>query len=340
MLILFFLNIIFKSVKGQFAQIFYFFIDNYLIQVFSTVMSNLEISKIVIGTWGIGDTFWGEQSHSNSLKTLHSANREGFTWYDTAPVYGKGKSEQLLGQQFRDTKTHIVTKCFTKSVPQVEKSLNQSLKRLNREYIDLFFIHWPSSTQPFEPVLSFLEKKREEGIIKHIGVSNFNKIQLTNALNYGNIDIVQNGFNLFWTKDTGYFNFCKSKGIKTQAYSPLCQGLLTGKYNSKTPYNFDDMRIKTPFFQKELLNKLYPYIEKLNEISQKSAIKLSMLSILWALEYVDSVVVGCRKRNHVEDLLNYKNENLNNEIKDEMDIISKEVNSLIPDYKNIFNHIY
>lgn len=303
-------------------------------------MSNLEISKIVIGTWGLGDDFWGEQSHSNSLKTLHSANREGFTWYDTAPVYGKGKSEQLLGQQFKNSKVHIITKCFTKGVPQVEKSLNQSLKRLNRDYIDLFFIHWPSSNQPFEPVLSFLEKKREEGVINSIGVSNFNKNQLKTALNYGNIDIVQNGFNLFWTKDMEYFNYCKSKGIITQAYSPLCQGLLTGKYNSKKPYSFDDMRNKTPFFQKELLNKLYLYIERLNEISQRCGIELSKLSILWALEYVDSVVVGCRKRNHVEDLINIKDESLNNEIKYEMDIISNEVDNLIPDYKNIFNHIY
>lgn len=340
-LILFFLDRIFKSVKAQIVDFFLFFIDKLKYQGLSTLMDKINIAKIVIGTWALGGDYWGNQSHSSSLKTLHAAIREGFDSFDTAPVYGKGKSEQLLGQQFRHNNNIIYsTKCFTKPIEQIKKSINSSLQRLNRDYIDFFFLHWPSSKYSFEPALEYLEKEREKGKIKYIGLSNFNKEQLTNALNYSEINIVQNGFNLFWINDIEYFNFCKSKGIVTQAYSPLAQGLLTGKFTSKNPYIPRDMRQKTPLFQKEILEKLYPYIEQLSTIALENKLKPIDLSLIWALKNIDSIVVGCRTRSQIETLSKIKNCSITNKALKDLNKISIEVNNITRNYKNIFNHIY
>lgn len=304
-------------------------------------MNMINIAKIVIGTWALGGGYWGEQSHSNSLKTLHAAIREGFNTFDTAPVYGKGKSEQLLGQQFKNNKDTIyITKCFTKPVEQIKKSLNSSLKRLNRNYIDFFLLHWPSSVHPFEPALEFLEKERLNGKIKFIGLSNFNKEQLSKALNYSDINIVQNGLNLLWANDIEYFNYCKSKNILTQAYSPLAQGLLTGKFTNKNPYKPIDMRQQTPLFQENKLKKLYPYIDKLNTLALQNKLSLLELSLIWTLSKVDSIVVGCRTRGQVEHLSNIKKIKISTNLLEKLDDISYQVNKITGDYENIFNHIY
>lgn len=304
----------------------------------------LIIPEIGIGTWAIAGDYWGEQNHSDSLKMIHAATRLGFNFFDTSPDYGKGKSEQLLGQQLplNNSNNIISTKCFIKPNSSIEKSIKNSLNRLNRDYIDYFFIHWPSTREDSKPMMELLEKYRSKKIIKYIGVSNFNTNELKDIQNAGNVDIVQNAYNFFWNSDENYFKFCKEQGIITQAYSPLAQGLLTGKFNIHEPYKSTDSRYKMSLFDNYNLNKIYPYIERLTELATKNSISLTELSIRWTLsrQFIDSIVVGCRNRKQIEALNNMKNIILSPSTLEEMDILSTSIAKVLKKGNNIFNHSY
>lgn len=300
--------------------------------------------RIGIGTWALGGDYWGHQEHSNSVKMIHKALKEGFTLFDTAPVYGKGKSEQLLGQQLKKVreKVKITTKCFLKPINEFEKSLNTSLKRLNTDYIDNFFIHWPSSKIDSRPAIELLERYREKGVIKKIGVSNFNITQLKAAQEVGSIDIAQNAFNFFWIKDRSYFSYCKENKIETQAYSVLAQGLLTGKFTNETPYTENDFRKKMSLFDSKNVNKIYLYIDKLNEIAKEENISLYELILKWSLKEpnLDILLIGCRNRKQIEALLKLDDISISQSTHEKLNQLSLSASKSIIGGENIFNHFY
>lgn len=306
-------------------------------------IENIILPPICIGTWALGDEYWGNQTHSDSLKTIHAAIREDFRYFDTSPVYGKGRSEQLLGQQLCNEEDIIIsTKSFIKPVKSVEKSLNNSLKRLQRDYIDYFFIHWPSTKVDCRPMVELLENLKAQGKIKHLGLSNFNESELKTAQEAGNIDIVQNAFNFFWDKEKEYLKNCKNSGIKTQIYSPLAQGLLTGKFTKEQPYQRNDQRYKMSLYADENINTVYQYIPILKELAKNNSVTLHNLILKWtgSLTFVDSMIVGCRTRKQIEDLPTLKSFELNNEVLEELSKLSSEGSSKIIGGNNIFNHSY
>lgn len=307
-------------------------------------MVSIKQKDLVIGTWALGGDYWGEQKHSDSIKMLHSAIREGFKSFDTAPVYGNGKSEQLLGQQFKNIRNSITisTKCFLKTRNQFTKSIEHSLKRLNTDYIDNFFIHWPSTKLDCRPTIEYLEECRDRGIIKKIGLSNFKKTDLLKAMDAGSIDIIQNAYNFFWSKDREYFQFCSDKGIETQAYSVLAQGLLTGKFSEKTPYKESDLRHKMILFDKCNIDVVYKYLEELNKLSEIEKCSLYQLILIWTLSkpYINKAVIGCRNRKQIEDLKNVFSKNISEETLSRLNKLSGEVSHKIIGEDNIFNHFY
>lgn len=301
------------------------------------------LPTIAIGTWALGDEYWGKQNHSDSLKTIHAAIRLGYNFYDTAPAYGKGKSEQLLGQQLdKNIETIISTKSFIKPLKSVEKSIDNSLKRLNKDYIDYFFIHWPSSKIDCRPMVELLERLRNQGKILNIGLSNFNKKQLLFAQEAGNIDIIQNAFNFFWDKELDFIIECKKQNILTQVYSPLAQGLLTGKFTKENPYINNDSRYKMLLFNSENIKTVYKYIPLLKNISNQHSVSLHNLILKWmeSLPFIDSMVVGCRKRSQIEELETLKNFSLDNNTLNKITSLSQNASREIFGEKNIFNHSY
>ena len=299
--------------------------------------------KIIIGTWALAEDYWGKQKHSDSLKMLHAALRNKFYNFDTSPDYGKGKSETLLGQQLsKNNLCQISTKSFLKPESSFRKSIENSFKRLNKEVIDYFFIHWPSTKFDSRPAIEILEEYRRNYRIKFIGVSNFNKIQLKTAQEAGNINVVQNAFNFFWNNDIEYFRYCKSNDIETQAYSPLAQGLLTGKYNKNNPVRIKDSRHLMTLYKDINLQKIYIAVDKINKISESLNISTKELILAWTLNknYIDSMIVGCRNRSQLEELLNLERITIDNTVIEQLNKISKEFNNQIVKGENIFNHSY
>jgi len=302
-----------------------------------------DLPKICIGTWPLGGDYWGSQSHSDSRKMIHAAVREDFTFFDTSPDYGKGRSEQLLGQQLPkpNSKYIISTKSFIKPKKSLIKGIENSLKRLNRDYIDYFFIHWPSSKLDAKPMIELLEKLRADDKIKNIGVSNFNLEQLKDVQNSGDVDIVQNSYNFFWNQDETFLEECKKMGIKTQIYSPLAQGILTGKYN-RGDIEIDDSRNKMVLFKKENFITTGNYIKKIERVAITEGLTTTQLILKWTLskDFIDSIIVGCRNRAQVEELKRVRGRELKQETKEKLNTMSKEACKGIIKAKNIFDHSY
>lgn len=256
--------------------------------------NELDKHKIGLGTWQWGDKLtwgYGNGYQEDDLKFIFNGSIElGCTFFDTAEVYGSGKSERLLGEMIKETgnKPFIASKFFPYpwrfTVSSFVNAVRQSLKRLQIDQIDLYQIHWPNPVIPFDLYARGFKAAKEEGLINLIGVSNFNQNRMMAAINsldhYG-LSLASNQveYNLInrsieWN---GLLNRCQELGIKVIAYSPLAMGFLSGKYNSQNHSNsYRDARYN------HLIKKLQPLIAIMTEIGHQNGGKSSsQVAINW-----------------------------------------------------------
>ncbi|HCF29624.1 MAG TPA: aldo/keto reductase, partial [Cyanobacteria bacterium UBA11049] len=202
--------------------------------------SDIKITPILMGTWQAGKAQWVGIEDAETIKAIRAAFDAGITTIDTAEVYGKGHSEQIVAQALSDVRSQVeyATKVFANHLKYdaVIEACEGSLKNLNTDYIDLYQIHWPSGAfnseiVPIEETMSALNELKQQGKIRAIGVSNFSCTQLEEASQYGRIDSLQPPYSLFWRYvENDAMSYCIENNISILAYSPLAQGLLTGKF--------------------------------------------------------------------------------------------------------------
>ncbi|MDA3809585.1 MAG: aldo/keto reductase [Spirochaetaceae bacterium] len=303
----------------------------------------IESSEAIFGTWALGGGYWGPQDHKDSVRAIHAAIRGGINHFDTAPVYGKGLAEQLIGQQLRKNREDFIisTKCFYKEVDSFEKSILQSLKRLHTKYIDIFYIHWPKSYTDMRPVMELLERFKRSGVIRAIGVSNFSVSQMQNMMEAGTIDIMQTGYNLIWRKDEkDLLPFCKRNNIKTAAYSILAQGILTGKYTAIPREESFNFRKQMIFFDEKIFPLIRMEMENLKKIAEKYEMSCSEASIFWTkeTELIDCSILGCRDRKQTENNLGPFSMNDRKNLINELKVLSDRIIPALPAEENIFRH--
>jgi len=200
--------------------------------------TEFRVSTVALGCWAIvGDETWGPQDEQTSLDTLRAAIDAGVNFFDTAEMYGNGYSEILLGKvlpAFRD-KVFIASKVHREKLTaeEVYKACHQSLDRLKTEYLDLYQIHWPCRTVPYEETYRALEQLRKQGKIRAIGICNFGPKDLGDFLKIGETASNQISYSmLFRAPEFGIQDLCRKHKISILPYSPLMQGLLTGKFTS------------------------------------------------------------------------------------------------------------
>ena len=303
----------------------------------------IESSQAVFGAWALGGGYWGQQSHSDSVKAIHAAIRGGINHFDTAPVYGKGKAELLIGQQLRKNREKfiIASKCFHKTPESFDKSFQQSLRRLNTNYIDIFYIHWPDSKADMRPVMELLERYRRDNTIRAIGVSNFSINQMESIMDAGTIDIMQCGYNLFWRKDDrDLLPFCKKNNIKTSAYSILGQGILSGKYSEIPQSEEFKHRRKMVLFDEYIFPQIIKEVSNLEKLAKNHNMSSSEASIFWTIEneLIDCSILGCRDRKQTEENLKPFSFEKNSQLYNDIETISERVRPLLPVEENIFRH--
>ncbi|MBD6617774.1 aldo/keto reductase [Komarekiella sp. 'clone 1'] len=255
--------------------------------------SDVQITPILMGTWQAGKKMWVGIEDADSIKTIRAAFEAGITTIDTAEVYGEGHSERIVAEALSDVRDRVeyATKVFANHLKhdQVIEACERSLTNLKTDYIDLYQIHWPSGAfsseiVPIEETMNALTSLKEQGKIRAIGVSNFSRVQLAEASKYGRIDSLQPPYSLFWRQiEKDAVPYCVENNISILAYSPLAQGLLTGKFKPGHKFDPADNRAKNKLFQGENFERAQQALEKLRPIADRHNCTLAQLALAWLI---------------------------------------------------------
>jgi myo-inositol catabolism protein IolS len=256
-------------------------------------LSNVEITPIIMGTWQAGKKAWVGIEDEASIKAIRAAYEAGITTIDTAEVYGEGHSERIVAKALADVRERVVyaSKVFANHLKYdlVIEACDRSLKNLQTDYIDLYQIHWPSGSfnseiVPIEETMSALNKLKEQGKIRAIGVSNFSRHQIEEAARYGRIDSLQPPYSLFWRQvEKDAMPYCIENNISLLAYSSLAQGLLTGKFGPNHQFAEGDHRAKNKLFQGENYQRAQKALQQLRPIAERHQCSLAQLSLAWLI---------------------------------------------------------
>lgn len=248
---------------------------------------------------------WVGIEDSETIKAIRSGFEAGITTVDTAEVYGDGHSEQIVAEALADVRDYVVyaTKVFANHLKYdlVLEACDRSLKNLKTDYIDLYQIHWPSGTWkseivPIEETMSALNKLKQDGKIRAIGVSNFSRAQLEEACQFGRIDSIQPPYSLFWRQvEKDMTPYCVEQNISILAYSSLAQGLLTGKFKADHQFAEGDHRVANKLFKGENLFRATQALEQLKPIADRHQTTLGNLALAWLIAQPQTnAIVGAR----------------------------------------------
>lgn len=300
----------------------------------------MKKSELGLGTWGFGPSFgfWEDQVQSDSTKTLRLALKSGLRHFDSAPSYGSGKAEQLLGSQL---KTHpnrasltIATKCMPKLGPFIRKDLEKSLARLQTTYIDILYLHWPSSTLPTKAVVKELVSLKEEGLIRSVGVSN-TPLGILEQLQGIGIDYLQIPATLIWTRSLESLRlYAQGQGIALVGYSPLGSGTLA----HNPPPN--DERAKLYVYSDAARGAFGKLLLTLEEIAQERLCKAEQVALLWARSQgFSTILVGARNETQLKQSLATDTLELNEADLKRLDACSERLcRCAPPNWDNYFGH--
>ncbi len=273
--------------------------------------SDINITPIIMGTWQAGKRMWTGIDDSESIKAIRTAVESGITTIDTAEVYGEGHSEKIVAQAVADMRDKVVyaTKVFANHLKydEVITACHRSLTNLQTDYLDLYQIHWPSGSWksdivPIEETMEALNKLKDEGKIRAIGVSNFSRQQLEEVCQYGQIDSLQPPYSLFWRQvEKDIQPFCVENNISIIAYSSLAQGILTGKFGEKPEFAEGDHRKDHRLFQPENWQRVQEALNKLKPFADKYECTLGQLAIAWLIQQPQTnAIVGARNAEQVK----------------------------------------
>lgn len=260
--------------------------------------------EIYLGTWQTSpsDGFWTDQDRSLSESVLSSAVRLGLTGFDTAQSYGKGQAEQLLSKvlrRFPDRPFAVDTKIMPSSKP-VPDIVQRSLKALGPVGIDCLYLHWPRTGFDHVDFLRQMQKLREDGIVKRIGVCNMSLGQVKVLLDNGiRIDRFQRPLSLLWSRDWDTdAAFCTSAGIETVGYSPMGMGLLSGRYRSSS--DLADARASLFCFDPLCLDDFRFLLSELSSVAESHNCKPSDIALAWtASKDPDIMLLGARDKDQL-----------------------------------------
>lgn len=275
---------------------------------------DVKLSCLGLGGWQLGGHDWGKVSESQLVKAVHKAIDSGVTLFDTAPIYGLGHSEELLGKALGAYRRNVIlaTKVgFTwkkndvfegfidNSPANINQEIDINLKKLGTDYIDVYQIHWPDSNTPIEDTLLAMENLRRAGKIRCIGCCNFSLDLLKEAIKYAEISTIQIPYSLVDRKFEGdLLPFCGENNIAVLAYSPIARGFLSGKYDENTTFSLNDHRSRSEdeYFQSEAFAKNLRILENLKFIAKKLDKTPSQIALRWVLEnaHVTTAIFGAK----------------------------------------------
>lgn len=286
--------------------------------------TDLHLTTIGLGTWAMGGAGWafgwGKQDDAESRQAIHRAIDRGINWIDTAPVYGLGHAEEVVGNAIAGRRSEILvaTKCGrvwderTREIGKcleaasIRREVEASLRRLRIDVIDLYQIHWPEPDEDVEEGWSTVAALVSEGKIRYAGVSNFNVHQLRRAQVIHPIASLQPPYSMLRRElEAETLAYCAENEIGVIAYSPMQAGLLTGTFDRKraTELASDDWRKGAPWFREPQLSINLDAVEGLEPIAKRRGVTLSQLALAWVLRRseVTAAIVGARRPEQIEE---------------------------------------
>lgn len=275
------------------------------------------ISRIGLGTWAIGGWMWGGADDERSVTTIRTALERGINLIDTAPVYGFGHSEEVVGKALEGVRDQavIATKVALdwsdggprrNSTPaRIRQEIEDSLRRLRTDRIDLYQVHWPDPLVPIEETAAELEKLRQEGKILAIGVSNYSTEQMDAFRKAAPLASVQPPYNLFERAiETDVLPYARDNGLAVLGYGALCRGLLSGRMNSSTTFDGDDLRKSDPKFKAPRFAQYLAAVEALKNLARERHGKSVLaLAIRWVLDQGPTIALwGARRPDQLDGI--------------------------------------
>jgi aryl-alcohol dehydrogenase-like predicted oxidoreductase len=262
--------------------------------------TTLRVSRIALGTWAIGGWMWGGSDETDAIRTIHAALDRGVNLIDTAPVYGFGRSEEIVGKALaaggRRQRALIATKVgldWKDSRPfrnagkdRIVREIEDSLRRLQTDVIDLYQVHWPDPTTPIEEVAGAMGALHRAGKIRAIGVSNFSPAQMEEFRKVAPLHAAQPPYNLFERAiEQDVLPYCQANGIAALAYGSLCRGLLSGRMTASSKFTGDDLRKSDPKFQAPRFAQYLTAVEQLDRLAnQRFGKRVIHLAARWVLD--------------------------------------------------------
>lgn len=270
--------------------------------------SPVVVSQIGLGTWGMSGAFWGAADDEESIRVIRRALDLGVTLIDTAEAYGAGHAEAVVGKALagRRDKAVIATKVAPGHLEPkaMEAALDGSLERLQTDYVDVYFVHWPNPAFPIEATIAMMERLRASGRIRAVGVSNFGAAEMDRAREHGTIDVLQPPYNMLWREiEAETLPYCRQHNIGVMPYSGLAQGLLTGTLRPDTVFDKGDERKTTVLFQPAVYENALKAVDGLRPIAAKYGKTLAQLAIQWLTSRrgVSSPLLGARTVKEIEE---------------------------------------
>jgi aryl-alcohol dehydrogenase-like predicted oxidoreductase len=279
--------------------------------------TSLKVSRVALGTWAIGGWMWGGTDEAESVSTIHAALEHGINIIDTAPAYGFGRSEEIVGKAIDEahlrSRVHIATKGGLEwkdgkvfrnaSRTRLLQEVEDSLRRLRTDYIDVYQVHWPDPLVAVEETAEAMHTLFKQGKIRAIGVSNFSVGQMERFRRVAPLHVLQPPYNLFERDiEADLLPYCRKNKIATLGYGALCRGLLSGRIQPNTKFDGDDLRRTDPKFQQPRFAQYLAAVERLDRLARRRFGKRVIhLAIRWMLDQgITTALWGARRPDQLQ----------------------------------------
>jgi aryl-alcohol dehydrogenase-like predicted oxidoreductase len=305
--------------------------------------TQLKLSRVALGTWAMGGWMWGGTDQRESVATIRAALHDGINLIDTAPVYGFGVSEEIVGEALQGVRAQAVIATKTglewrdgkvyrnATRERILQEVDDSLRRLRTDYIDIYQVHWPDPKVPVEETAEAMRSLYEAGKIRAIGVSNFSVAQMERFRQVAPLHVLQPPYNLFERAiETDILPYARANHIVTLGYGALCRGLLSGRMRPDTTFDGDDLRRVDPKFQPPRLAQYLDAVRQLDEFAQRRfGRRVIQLAVRWMLDQGISVALwGARRPGQLQAALGVAGWSLQSSDREQIERI---VSTAIPD---------
>ncbi len=266
-----------------------------------------EVSAVAVGTWAMGGADFGRVDDRDSIKAIHRALDLGINLFDTAPIYGSGRSEEVVGRALQGVRGEVflATKCgpveprpglvrMDFSPEGIQAQVEESLRRLRTDWIDLLQLHWPDPAWPIEGAIDAMDRVRRAGKVRELGVSNTTPDELRRALEAGPVKTLQPRYNLLERDfEQELLPLTRERNLGVLVYEPLARGLLSGRMEATRRFDPGDVRLQDPRFRGAEFRRNLDRVERLRQAARRHGITCLEAAIAWVLSRGDHLVALC-----------------------------------------------